>query len=331
MKALKRLFVTLVIFILCVIFIVGFNFIVFLYSTTPSNTSVYIVIPQRICFKKVAYMLRDKNLISNSWYFIALGKYKKLTNKIKSGEYFIPQNTTPLRLLNILVSGKVILHRITFPEGFTMREMSDLLEKKGICSAHQFLLITMKPYKIPCLNEVFPNLEGVLFPDTYLFPHHYPPRLVVEKMVKRFCQIYTPALRKRAREIGMTDRGVITLASMIEKEAMLKREMPLISSVFHNRLKKGMRLQSDPTVIYDIPYFTGKLTRKDLLRPTPHNTYRFKGLPPDPICNPGKAAILAALYPAKTNYLYFVARNDGTHAFSDNLESHNIAVLLYQR
>jgi len=331
MKFLRTFSLFAVTLLLCGVFVLGFNFLVFLYSTSPTSHPVYVEIPRHASFKSVTRILKEKHLISNRWFFLALGKYRKATEKIQSGEYMIPPRTTPGELLTILETGKVVLHHITLPEGMTMREIANLLESKSICSAHQFLLIAAHPHEIPCLKEVFPNLEGVLFPDTYLFPRNYPPRLVIRKMVQRFCQVYTPGMRKRAKAIGMTDRQVITLASMIQKEAMLKREMPLISSVFHNRLKKGMRLQSDPTVIYDIPYFAGKLTRKDLMRPTPHNTYRIKGLPPDPICNPGKDAILAALYPAKTDYLYFVARNDGTHVFSRTLDEHNIAVLLYQR
>ncbi len=331
MRLIKTLTLAFLTLVVCGFFILGFNFFVFLYTTSPATQSVYVQVPRHTSFKAISRILKKKNLISNEWFFIALGKYEKATGKIQSGEYYIPPRITPLKLLYILKTGKVILHPVTFPEGLTMREMADLLESKGICSAHQFLLLTTHPYEIPCFKESFPNLEGTLFPDTYLFPRNYPPRLVVQKMVKRFCQVYTPAMRKRAKRLGMSDRQVITLASMIQKEAMLKREMPIISSVFHNRLKKGMRLQSDPTVIYDIPYFAGKLTREDLMKPTPHNTYRFKGLPPDPICNPGRDAILAALYPAKTDYLYFVARNDGTHVFSRTLEEHNIAVLLYQR
>lgn len=331
MKILKSLLLSLTIIILCGIFAIGFNFLVFLYSSPPTKTPTYIEIPHHASFRTITQLLKDKGLISNKWFFLALARYKKTTNKAQSGEYLIPPQTTPLKLLSILASGKVILYHITFPEGMNLREIANLLEKKCICSAHRFLTLATHPYKIACLNEEFPNLEGVLFPDTYLFPKNYPPQLVIKKMIDHFCQIYTPDLRKRAKEIGMTDREVITLASIIEKEALLKREMPLISSVFHNRLKRGMRLQSDPTVIYDIPYFAGKLTKEDLLRHTPHNTYRIKGLPPDPICSPGKPAIAAALYPAKTNYLYFVARNDGTHVFSDNLDSHNIAVFIYQR
>ncbi|RTZ94328.1 MAG: endolytic transglycosylase MltG [Deltaproteobacteria bacterium] len=331
MKFLKNLAFTVVVLFLCALFAIGFNFLIFLYTPSSPIHPVYLQIPRAASFRKITSILKSKNLISNPYFFLALGKYKKVTSRMQSGEYLIPPQTTPLELMSILSAGRVILHSVTFPEGMTVREMANLLESKSICSSYRFYNLAMRPHRIGCLNEEFRNLEGALFPDTYLFPRNYPPALVIKKMLKRFCKIYTPAMRKRAKEIGMTDREVITLASIIEKEALLKREMPIISSVFHNRLKKGMRLQSDPTVIYDIPYFTGKLKKEDLKRPTPHNTYRFKGLPPDPICNPGKTAILAALYPAKTNYLYFVARNDGTHVFSETLDQHNIAVLLYQR
>ncbi len=331
MKFLKKFTLSIAILAFCAVFAIGFNFLIFLYTPSSPAKSIYVEIPHAASFRKITQILKSKNLISNTWFFLALGKYKKVTAKLQSGEYLIPPNTKPLQLLSILSAGRVLLHSATIPEGLTAKEIANILEAKGICSAYQFYHLAMQPHKIQCLNEQFRNLEGVLFPDTYRFPKNYPPALVIKKMVKRFCKIYTPAMRKRAKEIGMTNRHVVTLASMIEKEALLKREMPIISSVFHNRLKKGMRLQSDPTVIYDLPYFTGRLKKEDLLRPTPHNTYRIKGLPPDPICNPGRNAIFAALYPAKTNYLYFVARNDGTHVFSKTLDQHNIAVLLYQR
>ncbi len=331
MKFIRKLSLTVVILVLCAVFAVGFNFFIFLYTPSSPTQSIYVEIPRAASFRKISHILQEKHLITNRWFFLLLGRYKRLTSRLQSGEYLIPPNTRPLRLLSILSTGKVLLHPVTIPEGLTAKDIADILESKSVCSAYKFYNLAMCPHRIVCLAEQFRNLEGVLFPDTYLFPKNYPPAMVIHKMVKRFCKIYTPKMRKRAKEIGMTDREVITLASMIEKEALLKREMPIISSVFHNRLKKGMRLQSDPTVIYDLPYFTGKLKKEDLRRPTPHNTYRFKGLPPDPICNPGRAAILAALYPAKTDYLYFVARNDGTHVFSKTLDQHNIAVLLYQR
>ncbi len=330
MRFFKRLFSIFAIVSLTALFAFLFNFLIFLY-TPSSGGPVYIEIHRASSFRKVAHLLKSKNLITSEWFFLLLGRCKKVTLKIQHGEYLIPPKTTPIQLLKILRTGKVILHSITIPEGLTVKDIANILEDHSICSAHQFRSLAMSSHTIPCLNEVFPNLEGVLFPDTYLFPKNYPPRRVIAKMLKRFCEIYTKELKERAKELGMTNRDVITLASIIEKEALLKREMPIISSVFHNRLKKGMRLQSDPTVIYDIPSYTGKLTKRDLMRPTPHNTYRIKGLPPDPICNPGEDAIRAALYPAKTNYLYFVARNDGTHVFSETLTQHNIAVLLYQR
>jgi len=331
MRFLKKLVFSLAILFFSAIFILGFNFIIFLYTPSSPSRPVYVEIPHAASFKKITHILKGKNLVSSPWFFLLLGKYKKLTFRLQSGEYLIPPKIRPLQLLSILSHGKVILHSVTFPEGSTVRDFADILESKSICSAYQFRALAMKPHRIDCFHEEFRNLEGALFPDTYLFPKNYPPALVIKKILKHLCKVYTPRMRKRAKEIGMTNREVLTLASIIQREAFYKREMPIISSVFHNRLKKGMRLQSDPTVIYDLPFFTGKLKKEDLLRPTPHNTYRIKGLPPDPICNPGKAAILAALYPAKTKYLYFVARHDGTHIFSKTLTEHNIAVLLYRR
>ena len=331
MKSLKKIVFALFILSVVTIMITAFNFLVFMNAPSPATMPVYLEIRKSTSFNRVVTILKQKNLISNTLFFQALARYKKVTTRILSGEYLTPPGRTPWEILTILLQGRVILHHVTFPEGTTVKEMANLLEKKSICSAYRFYNLAMKPHKIACLAETFPNLEGALFPDTYLFPRNYPPRLVIKKMLERFCQIYTPALKAKAKAIGFTNRDVITLASIIEKEALLKSEMPIISSVFHNRLRKGMRLQSDPTVIYDIPYFVGEITKKDLLNPTPHNTYRFKGLPPDPICNPGEPAIRAALNPARTNYLYFVARNDGTHVFSDNLDTQNTAVLLYQR
>jgi len=331
MKLLKKLIFSLTVLVLCTTFAMGFNFLVFLYTPSSPPSAVYVEIPYGTSFRRITRILKNKNLISSPWFFMALGKYEKLTSKIQHGEYLISPGTSPLQLLSTLSRGRVILHSVTFPEGTTVRGFAEILESKSICSAYQFRALAMKSHRIPCLREDFRNLEGVLFPDTYLFPKNYPTALVIKKILKRFCRVYTPHMRQRAKEIGMTNREVITLASIIQREAFYKSEMPIISSVLHNRLKKGMRLQSDPTVIYDLPFFTGKLKKEDLLRPTPHNTYRIKGLPPDPICNPGKAAILAALYPAHTKYLYFVAQRNGTHVFSKTLNEHNIAVLLYRR
>ncbi len=193
----------------------------------------------------------------------------------------------------------------------------------------------MKVVEDPTLMAEFgiegESLEGYLFPDTYQFAKRTPPHEIVRRMVTQFQTVYDESFRKRAAQLGMTLREVVTLASIIEKETGNASERGLISAVFHNRLKKKMRLQSDPTVIFALTDFNGNLTKKDLSAPSPYNTYRFIGLPPGPIANPGKESLYAALYPANVDYLYFVSKNDGTHFFSKNLREHNGAVNKYQR
>ncbi len=174
------------------------------------------------------------------------------------------------------------------------------------------------------------TFEGYLFPDTYHFPGDVQAEKIIQAMVKRFHAVFTPEWRTRAETLGFTVHQAVILASIVEKETGDPSERPVISSVFHNRLKRNMRLESDPTVIYGIKNFNGNITRKDLKRKTPYNTYRIKGLPAGPISNPGKESIRAVLYPANTRFLYFVSKKNGTHAFSTNLADHNRAVRQYQ-
>jgi UPF0755 protein len=175
------------------------------------------------------------------------------------------------------------------------------------------------------------SLEGYLFPDSYLLSKDLKPEDVIEAMVRRFRRVYTSQYSERAKELGFSDHEILTLASMIEKESAIPSEKLLVSGVYHNRLKRNMMLYSCPTVIYGIKDFNGNLTKRDLARYSPYNTYLIRGLPPGPICNPGKEAIEAALYPATTEYLYFVSKNDGSNHFSSTLKEHNIAVWKYQK
>jgi len=175
------------------------------------------------------------------------------------------------------------------------------------------------------------TLEGYLYPDTYYFPRWTKAEDVVKAMVNHLRQVYTPEMHAQSEALRMTEVQVLTLASIIEKETGHDAERPLISAVFHNRLRKGLPLQSDPTVIYGIPNFNGNLTRADLARPTPFNTYRIAKLPPGPIASPGVKSIQAALNPAPVKYLFFVSKNDGTHQFSATLGEHNRAVERYQK
>jgi UPF0755 protein len=239
----------------------------------------------------------------------------------------------PLEVLDALVKGQVKHHLVTFPEGYTLFQVAQLLEDLTIVDKKSFLQKASSPALINALSLsqlAGPTFEGYLFPDTYHLFRQMDPEEIIRMMVLQFKKVFGPDLANRASELGISEREVVILASIIEKETPIAEEKPLISAVFHNRLKKKIPLQSDPTVIYGIKNFNGKLTKEDLLRPTPYNTYLLVGLPPTPICNPGKESLLAAVNPAPVPYLYFVSRNDGSHFFSSDIEDHNRAVWKYQ-
>jgi UPF0755 protein len=237
---------------------------------------------------------------------------------------------SPLNILNILKKGAIITHPYTIPEGFTARQIGELYDKKGLLNMHEFLEAAGDSDIAGHYGISGPGLEGYLYPDTYQFGLGLSPKAVINVMVKRFQEVIDP-FRARAKELGMTIEEVVILASIVEKETGRAEERPLIASVFLNRLKKRMRLESDPTVIYGLNGFNGNLTKKDLTAYTPYNTYVIPGLPPGPIANPGMEAIRAVLYPAESDYLYFVSKNDGTHHFSKTLSEHNRAVEIYQK
>ncbi|MCK5554284.1 MAG: endolytic transglycosylase MltG, partial [Deltaproteobacteria bacterium] len=251
--------------------------------------------------------------------------------KVKAGEYELSSNLTPLQVLDILTTGKVKQYKIFIPEGYTVAQIAEFLEREGVTNSEAFLEKCSSLQYISSLGIEADSLEGHLFPDSYLFPRDLRPEEVIEAMVRRFRQIYTPQYSERVKELGFSDYEILILASIIEKEAAIREERFLVSGAYHNRLKRNMRLNSCVTVIYGIKDFDGNLTKRDLERYTPYNTYIIRGLPPGPVCNPGKEAIVAALYPAKTKYLYFVSKNDGSHHFSSTLKEHNMAVRKYQK
>jgi len=279
---------------------------------------------------QVSEELQRRGIISSKRLFMLWVRVLGLGKKIKAGEYSISGGESPAAILDKLTKGLILTHPFTVPEGFTRKQIAQLLSEKGLIESEKFLSLTqdaevLKRYAIPGSN-----LEGYLFPDTYHFGKGVSVQTVVDTMVKRFFQLTAP-LKKAAEESGMDMKEVVILASIIEKETGLGDERPLIASVFHNRLKKGMRLESDPTVIYGIEEFDGNLRKKDLAQESPYNTYVISGLTPGPICNPGFDSMKAVLFPAKTDYFYFVSRNDGSHHFSKTLAEHNRAVSTYQR
>jgi UPF0755 protein len=236
----------------------------------------------------------------------------------------------PVQLLETLRKGFVILHPVTIPEGFTRDQIADVLAAKGLADKKRFLGLTEDKALLRQYGITGPSLEGYLFPDTYHFSRGTPTLAVLDTMVKRFKQVVGPLMEK-TQGAGMTFEQVVTLASIVEKETGRPEERPLIASVFLNRLRLGMRLESDPTVIYGIENFDGDLKKKDLTEKTPYNTYVIYGLTPGPIANPGIESIKAVVDPARTDYLYFVSRNDGSHHFSKTLAEHNRAVEIYQK
>jgi UPF0755 protein len=280
--------------------------------------------------KSICTRLHEQGLVSDTYRFMYLTRFKKKDKRLKAGEYRLSATLSPLEVLDTLVDGKVYLHTITIPEGYTLKQITAEIDRLRLTDADRFLALATNPEVVASFGLEGQTLEGYLFPDTYHFPKGLPPQTLIVRMVERFRDQYPEEWRQRAKELHMSQLEVVTLASIIEKETGDPSERPLISSVFHNRLKKRMRLETDPTVIYGIENFNGNLTRKDLRTPTPYNTYIIKGLPPGPIANPGRKAIEAALYPAQSKYLFFVAKRDGAHQFSTNIKDHNAAVRKYQ-
>ncbi len=279
---------------------------------------------------RVAVDLKNAHMIRNSTLFRLAGRFKGYDHHIKTGEYRLNGAMPPLKILEILKEGRIISYPITIPEGFTLNQIADLLDQKGLSNKASFIKLAKDKLQVARLDLSGDTLEGYLYPDTYRFRRNEAADKIIDVMINRFRYIVTPH-ETRIKDTGMTLKQVITLASIVEKETGAPEERPMIARVFLNRLKKSMRLESDPTVIYGINNFNGNLTKKDLKAKTPYNTYIIKGLPPGPIANPGLAAIEAVLNPAEGNYYYFVSKNNGTHYFSKTLKEHNRAVRRFQK
>ncbi|MFW5640749.1 MAG: endolytic transglycosylase MltG, partial [Thermodesulfobacteriota bacterium] len=222
------------------------------------------------------------------------------------------------------------LRRLTVPEGYTIQQIDSLAAEAGLLKPGVLFAAATDAEFVRKQGIEAETLEGYLFPDTYHFPKGVTAETLIQTMLDHFYSVFSGDWKERAEALDLSIHEVVTLASIIEKETGVPEERPLIASVFHNRLKRKMRLQSDPTVIYGAENYEGDLTRQHLDTATPYNTYRTAGLPPGPIANPGEASLRATLFPAESNYLYFVSRGDSTHQFSTNLADHNRAVRKYQ-
>ncbi len=282
-------------------------------------------------FKSVSDLLKERGLITYSPYFRLMSKWNGSDQKIKPGLYVFNTAMRPTEILDMLVLGKISQKEVIVREGISDKEIAKILFQAGLGSEENFLVATRDPALLHEFGIGAESLEGYLFPDTYFIPEGASPEDIIKQMVNRFKSRFNPLVERQAVESELTQRELVILASIIDKETSSSTERPIISAVFHNRLKRGMKLQSDPTVIFGLNGFNGNLTKKNLTTPSPYNTYIIAGLPPGPIGNPGEAALSAALAPAEVDYLYFVSKNDGTHYFSKTLEEHNKAVNKYQR
>ena len=281
----------------------------------------------------MAQQLADAGVIRNTTAFRAAVWLRGAGRRLQAGEYRFDSPLTPTEVVDRIARGDVYLQPLTFREGLSIRQMAEIFEERGFGTRKEFIAAAKDPSAIRELDPQATDLEGYLFPDTYTLPRKTTAEQLVGRMVGRFEQSLTPEIRERASARGLSVRQLVTLASLVEKETGKGDERPLVAAVYSNRLKVGMGLQCDPTVIFALERagrYDGNLTRADLQFDSPYNTYRYAGLPPGPIAAPGKASLEAAASPADVTYIYFVSRNDGSHAFASTLDEHNRNVHQWQ-
>lgn len=294
------------------------------------NRTIEFEIPQGATYRQVVEALASRGLVRDKWIIYLLGRTTGIDRRIKAGYYPLWGTMSPFEIFLAIREGRIIEYEITVVPGDSLREISD-----------KFAVLTgvdQKDFDKACRDRGFldsldieaPSLEGYLFPDTYRFPKGLDVEEILTLMVNRLREQYDEDILGRMLEMNLSERDMLILASIVEKEAVVDGERPVIAAVYFNRLRKGMPLQADPTAIYGVKASSEKITREDLIRKTPYNTYLIRGLPPGPIASPGLKSILATLEPAAVPYLYFVSNNDGTHRFSVTHDQHSEAVKVYR-
>ena len=311
--------------------LLAFYSLILLWPQGNPYDSVKVTIPKGASLKEVSTTLQDYNIIRNERSFLLAVKTLGYEKDMPAGRFKLVKASTNFDIIDQLVNGMQVNKRVTILEGWTI----DVIAKE----LHDKIGIDQDEFKSACTNELLlwkwgiseKTVEGYLFPNTYLFSEEEDVQDIIGRMINEYKQRITLEFRDRMQELGMEEKEIITLASIIEGEAIYDKERAIISGVYHNRLNIGMRLQADPTIQYIIDDSPRRLLNKDLKIKSPYNTYLNKGLPPGPINNPGIESIKAALYPAETDYIYFVARGDGYHTFSRTKEEHNIAKRKFQK
>ncbi|MCX5809210.1 MAG: endolytic transglycosylase MltG [Proteobacteria bacterium] len=323
-----------IIVIACLLFLVMQTLI---FASIPKDTdseTIKVVVKNGTSTYQIADMLKEDDIIYSSHLFML---FTLLTGgKLKAGEYDLRKSMSTMDIIEKMERGERNIYMLKVVEGYNIYNVADMMEHAGIMGRDEFIRLAKNEVYLGKLGIKGDSLEGYLTPDTYYYSKEMDIEKFIEKIVQRTIKLFEKEdIKSRMNVIGFDMYKTLTLASMIEKEAKLRDEKPLIAAVFHNRLKKEMSLDCDPTIIYGIIYgtgaFLGPIKKSDIITYTSYNTYTFKGLPRGPICNPDKSSIMAALYPAPVDYLYFVSRNDGTHVFSKDMKTHNHFVATYQR
>jgi UPF0755 protein len=298
-----------------------------------AGSEVFVELPPGSSVGAISARLADAGVVPGAWTFRLASRLAKSDRRLQAGEYRFTAPATPFEVAWRLAHGDVFKITVRFPEGLTVADMAGIFAQSGLGTARDFIGAVADPMLIAPWDPAATDLEGYLFPDTYAMPRHAGAVGLVHAMVRAFQRTFDARRRTEATAQGLSLRSVVTLASIVEKETGRPDERPIVAAVYRNRLKIGMALQCDPTVIYALAQagrWNGNLTRADLQFDSPYNTYKYPGLPPGPIAAPGKASLDAALHPADVPYLYFVSRNDGTHVFATTLAEHNRNVLLWQ-
>jgi len=302
---------------------------------TINQKEVLFEIKKGESIQTVSRRLKHENIINNPLRFQILAKLMRKDSNLKYGVYLITREEKYADIINKFSKGATYSIKVTIPEGSNIYQIADILLQKELVKKEDFLR--------ECSNKKFlarynlpqnATLEGYLYPDTYMIPLNYPVEKIIEMFLDKFDQIVDQKYIDEINKRGLTLQKILTMASIIEKEAKLEYEKPIIAGVYYNRLKQKIKLQADPTLIYALILkgeYTGDIRYRDFTLDSKYNTYKYYGLPPSPIANPGKTSILAAIYPADVDYLYFVARPDGSHQFSKTLKEHNQAVYQYQK
>jgi peptidoglycan lytic transglycosylase G len=298
-----------------------------------SEAEKFVDIPSGTGTAGIRRRLVDAGVVSDELAFRAALAWTGQSRALQAGEYRFDRPISAIEVIDKITRGDVYTHAITFPEGLTIREMAAIFQSQGFGKADEFIKAARDVSLVSDLDPAATDLEGYLFPETYTMPRGVSASKVISMMVDRFRSTYTDLEQKKSGELDLSLRQIVTLASLVEKETGKADERPMVAAVYRNRMTRKMLMQADPTVVYALVMagtYDGNIRKQDLEFDSPYNTYKYPGLPPGPIASPGRAALAAALAPADVDYLYFVSRNDGSHAFASTLAQHNANVYEHQ-